>query len=421
MQKKKLAGVLLTFSMVANLLTPVFAETQEVKAEPTVLSLEMAQEKAVQNEYSIVKTNRSIKNLVEDNKYTYNEGDFYISDTAHTINNLYNRLKNGGSMNSTEYAKLYILYTMYGDTVYFDGKEDITKYMNPTRFAHYSLWANVMKLSLGNQITEATIKYQTRLLYDNILSLKSQLEILNMTVELQEKIYKQQKSMYDVGKVSKVSLDTVYKKLQMQKLEVKKLTRNIENLEIDLKDLTGLPITSQIDLIDYSKNEILELDDYDTYLDRALINRNEIVSAKIDYWVSKNDFTTANDAFSDNPWGTITILNKSIAEQSIKNAELSISTSKESVIQNINDLYIDVKYKKEDMDICKDKLDYANEQYRIILEKYKKQLITDTEKMNGEINKLSALIAYNNAVRTYNSSVYNLQQASMLGIANLEI
>ncbi len=419
MQKKRLAGLLLVFSVVANLFSPVFAETQEVKVEPIVLSLEMAQQKAVQNENSIIKTNRTIKNLIENNDYTYEEGLFVISDAAKSIDDLYNKLKNGSSINSQEYAKLCLLYTMYGDTVYFNGKEDLTKYMNPDRFAKYSLWANVMKLSLSNQITEATIRYQTRVLYDNILSIKGQLENFKRSVELQEKIYNQQKSRYDVGELSKVTIDTADKQLQIKRLEVNKLTRTIDNLEMDLKKLTGLPIDSQLVLSDYSKNNIEKFEDYDTYLNKALINRNEILLAKIDYGVGKNNLFTANEAFSNNPWNVNTKLNKSLAEQKINEALLSISTGNEAVLQSINTAYIDVKYKKEEMDICKAKLNYENEQYRITSEKYKKQLISETELKNTEIVKLSALTAYNDAVRAYNLSVTSLQQASGLGIASM--
>lgn len=419
MQKKKLAGLILVLSVVASLFSPVFAEMQEVKIEPIALSLEMAQQKAVQNENSIIKTNRTIKNLIENNDYSYEEGIFVISDAVENIDDLYNRLKNGKSMNVQEYAKLCILYTMYGDTEYFSGKEDLTKYMNPDRFAKYSLWANVMKLSLSNQITEATIRYQTRVLYDNILAIKGQHDILIKSVELQEKIYNQQKSRYNVGELSKVTIDTAYKQLQIKRLEVNKLTRTIDNLEMDLKKLTGLPIDSQIVLVDYSKNNIEKFEDYDTYLNKALINRNEILLAKIDYGVGKNNLFTVNEAYSNNPWNVNTKLNKSLAEQKINEAELSISTGKEAVLQSINTAYIDVKYKKEEMDICKGKLNYENEQYRITSEKYKKQLISETELKNREIVKLSALTAYNDAVRAYNLSVTSLQQAAGLGIASM--
>ncbi|QNU66811.1 TolC family protein [Ruminiclostridium herbifermentans] len=419
MQKRKLAGLLLTFSVVVSLFSPVFAVEQEVKAEPIVLSLEVAQQKAVENDNSIIKTNRTIKNLIENNDYTYKEGLFDISDAADSIDDLYNRLKNGRAMNSQEYGKLCILYTMYGDTEYFSGKEDLTKYMNPNRFAKYSLWANVMKLSLSNQITEDTIRYQTRVLYDNILSIQGQLENFKRSVELQEKMYKQQKSRYDVGELSKVTIDTAYKQLQISRLEVNKLTRTIDNLEMDLKRLIGLPIDSQIVLSDYSKNNIEKLEDYDTYLNRALINRNEILLAKINYGVAKNEAYTVNEAYSNNPWNVSTQLNKSFAEQKINEAELSISISKETVLQSINTAYIDAKYKKEEMDICKAKLNYENEQYRITSEKYKNKLISETELKNREIGKLSALTAYNDAVRAYNLSVTSLQQASGLGIASM--
>jgi hypothetical protein len=418
MWKKKLVVLLLFSFVVANLFNPFLADAKEEKAEPIVLSLEVAQEKAVQNENSVNKTNRAIKNLIENNKYTYNEGEFVISDAEQSIISLYNRLKKGSPMNSQEYAKLYILYTMYGDTIYFSGKEDITKYINPSRFPHYSMWASVMKLSLSNQIVEASIKQQTRLLYDNILSAKSQIEILKMTIGLQDKIYKQQKSRYDAGQISKVSMDTAYKQLQIKKLELKKLTRTIDNLQMDLKKLTGVSISSELDLTDYSKDKIEIFESYDTYLNRALINRNEILSAKIDYWVGKNDFFIANEAFSENPWNINVQLKKNIAEQKIEESELSISTSNESVLKNINDAYIDVKYKKEQIDICKDKLNYENEQYRITTEKYKKQLISGTDVKNEEIVKFSALSAYYDAVRAYNSSIASLQQASKLGMAN---
>ncbi len=417
MRKTKLVVLLLFSFAVANLFNPFLADAKEEKTEPIVLSLEVVQEKAVRNENRINQTNRTIKSLIKNNKYTYNEGEFVISDTEQSINSLYNSLKNGGPMTSQEYAKLYILYTMYGDTVYFSGKEDITKYINPSRFPHYSMWANVMKLSLSNQIVEATIKQQTRLLYDNILSAKSQLQILNKTIELQDKIYKQQKSRFDAGQISRVSMDTTYKQLQIKKLELKKLTRTIDNLQMDLKKLTGIPISSELVITDYSKTRIETFESYDTYLNRAQINRNEIISAKIDYWVCKNDLFIANEAFSENPWNINAQLKKNIAEQGIKEAELTIITSNESVLKDINDAYIDAKYKKEQVDICKDKLNYENEQYRIITERYKKHLISETDVKSKEIVKLSALSAYDDAVRAYNSSIANLQQASKLGMA----
>lgn len=418
MRKKKLVVLLLFSFALANLFNPFLVAAKEEKTEPIVLSLEVVQGKAVQNENSINKTNRAIKSLLENNKYTYNEGEFVISDTEQSINSLYNSLKKGSPMTSQEYAKLYILYTMYGDTVYFSGKEDITNYINTSRFPDYSMWASVMKLSLSNQLVEASIKQQARLLYDNILSVKSQLDILNKTIDLQAKIYKQQKSKFDVGQISKVSMDTANKQLQIKKLELKKQTRTLENLQMDLKKLTGIPISSKLVLTDYDKTRIEPFESYDTYLNRAQINRNEIISAKIDYWVGKNDLFIANEAFSENPWNINTQLKKNIAEQKIKEAELSISTSNESVLKDINDAYIDVKYKKEQINICKDKLNYENEQYRITNEKYKKRLISETDVKNEEIVKLSALSAYDDAVRAYNSSIASLQQASKLGMAN---
>ncbi|PYG87157.1 outer membrane efflux protein [Ruminiclostridium sufflavum DSM 19573] len=416
MLRRKLAVMLLISAVAANLFNPVFADVQEEKAEPVVLSLELAQEKAVQNENSIIQTNRSIQNLIKGNKYNASKDDFFNSDAIKAIDDLYTRLKNGSSMDSTEFAKLYVLYTMYGDTSYFIGKEDITKYMNPGKFPHYSMWANVMKLSLGNRMTETGLKDKTGQLYDNILSARGKFDILNTTVEFQEKTYKQQKIRYNLGELSKASIEEAYKQLQIKKLEARKLSRTIDNLEIDLKRLTGLPISSNLVLKDYSKDTIEVFEPYDTYLNSALINRNEILMAKIDYWVAKNDFNIANEAFSNNPWNVKAILNKSLTEQKINEAELSISAGKEAVLQSINYSYIDVKYKKEKMDTCKEDLNFANEQYKIAVEKYEKQLITETEKTSEEINSLSALSAYNDSVRIYNSAVRNLRQVSKLGI-----
>jgi len=232
-----------------------------------------------------------------------------------------------------------------------------------------------------------------------------------------KKTFKQLKSRYSIGELSKVSIDIEDKKLQISKLKLGETYRRLDNLEIELKKLTGLPIKSKITLSDYSENFKEQFEPYDTYLSSALINRNEIVMAKIDYWVGKNDLAIADNAFSDNPWNINTKMNKSLAEEKINEAVLSMSDSKELVLQNITDAYIDVKCKKEEMHISKDNVDYANKQYNIATEKYKKHMISESKKESEKISYLSTLSQYNTAVRTYNFALSRLQQASELGVA----
>lgn len=216
MGRNKVIGMLLILLIVTNLFNPLVANAQDkapetirltlegahVKVpetvgltleeandkvpETVVLTLKEAEEKALQNVDSINQINRQLRNLLKRNNCTFKVGEYVISDIEETINSLYVKLKNGNAMYSHEVGKLFILYTMYGDTVYFSGKEDITKYMNPNFYPKYSLWANVMKQSIISQNIEVNIKNQTRLLYDSILSLREQQNILKISFELQK-------------------------------------------------------------------------------------------------------------------------------------------------------------------------------------------------------------------------------------------
>jgi hypothetical protein len=417
MGKKKVIGILLTSLLVANILNPFIVNAQVPTSEPVSLTLATAQGKALQNANTIIQAKKLISNQLKRSGFTYTDGEFGVSDVENAIGTLYFKLKNREAMYTQQEAKIYLLYAIFGDTAYFSGKEDTAKFITANQFPNYSLWANIMKQSIKIQMLEADIKNATRLLYDNILSSKSQIDMSETSIGLEEKTLILLKSKYKLGEVSKVTVDVADKQLQAKKLELKKLSRTVDNLEIDLKELIGVPITTQVKLSDYATNSKVQFESYETYLNSALTNRNEIVAAKIDYWVGSNDLYDADKAFSENPLSLMAQIGKGGAQAKVTAAKLSISDSKELVLQNISDAYIDVKCKKEEMEISKANLASANKQYIIATEKFKKQLISEINKESERINYLSELAAYNTAVRTYNSALSRLQQASGLGQA----
>lgn len=415
MKFKKLVIFIVVFVIILNPVA-ISAEQMDTKKEPVSLTLEEVLDSALLSTISISQINTQIANTLKSSGFNYNKGEFYIADITNNIDTLYTKLKNGQALSSQQVAKLYILYAMFGDTAYFSGKDDIINYITPKIYPQANLWANVTKLSINAQLAEESIKAQVRVLYDSVLKIEDQLAVLNLTVTQYDINHKAAQKQYESGKISKISYESILRQLQTKKLELSKLNRSLDNLKIDLKRLSGIKADQDVKLIEYLVDNKKELKTYESYLKGALVNRNEIITAKVDYWTYLNDYSRAMDLYSNNPFNINNIMKKNMAEQKINEALLREKENSETVRQDITRLYIDANSQKEDISINKESLNIAKREFDNAVIQLNKKQISASEKISMEIKYQLALAKYKESIRTYDYSLIKLDKASQLGI-----
>jgi outer membrane protein TolC len=271
---------------------------------------------------------------------------------------------------------------------------------------------------------------------------------------LQENIRQVQAHLQDIENFYKNGLTTeneVLKvKVQLSNLELTKI--DLENAirigKINLCILLGLPTQTDLVLISQPEFQEKEFSDLNKLLETAYKQRPEllaltfrkeasqkVISMAKSGWLPQISFSAnyqynrpnqrlmpAQDKFygtwdigftiSYDIWNWMTTKYQTQqAEESYRQAEISYQQLKDAINMEVSQNYFAFIKAKEKINVAKQSVQQAEENYRVTNEKFKNGVVSSSELLDAEVALLNAKVAYNNSILEYEIAKIKLEKS----------
>ncbi|HEY8422635.1 MAG TPA: TolC family protein [Thermoclostridium sp.] len=381
----------------------------------TMLDLDEAIERAVNNNYRIKVLDRTIEDMWE-NHVKLTDASKAIQDQLDHMENytrLYNKLHSDGEKLTYEETQLYKMYMlMYGpEPPVMSSEELFYTYVRDRDFLHYSYWASIKNTQTNRDLMVSNISLSVRQLYENILSMQDTLALQKELLASLEFQNRQISLKFDKGLVSEYDKFVADINLAKQKLGIAKLERSLENAKMSLKQLTGIPLDHEVSLVPYDAvYPPGKPDSYEKYLEKALNSRAEVTTARLDLQVKQRELDIMKqyirDELSTDRWE---------AQLSYEEKKMAYDEAIENVKSDIYDAYKSLLQKQEEVRIAQSKKSNAELQYDRTKRLYNAGLISLSDLMASEITLYQEKISLIQTVRDYNFCLYRLELACGIG------
>lgn len=296
-----------------------------------------------------------------------------------------------------------------GEPINLTRKDEYTKFIKARDIMWYSLQSAIQKVKYQKELVNETIKVNIEGAYDGILFAEEGLKLQKQLYEKQKKDYTNVVKQYENNQISELEKVIAEKELKKSSLELEKINRQVENGKIQLKQILGIDLEKEISLADNLSTAIKEPKDYDGYLSSALLSRNEVLAAKLDYDEKERTFNIADDYLYDNDYELMD------ARRAYNEAKVALLNAKKGVRENIKNAYLYVSQKRLEIDLASKKLEAAQVQYNAVKSSYEAGMTSLPMVWNVELGLNSAKMNYNNAIRDYKTSLNKLDAASKIG------
>lgn len=382
-------------------------------SQPITLSLKDACEKAVDNTYGLKKMDKSIEKLwkQESQLMTMSISVQEQLDRMSRYTSLYERRAKGETLTIDEKKEIFNYSYMFGDKPpLFSGEEMYEQYIKNRDIPHYSTWVQIQNLKRSRDITRLTLEDSIRSLYATVIYLRDFQNVTTQSLKTMEKEYENIMLQYDKGLISEIDRYQCQISLDKRRLELKKQNRNKENTELLLKNKCGIPASQEIELEASGLTSETQLLAYKVYRDRALKNRNEIVTAKLELTVVTRELDIMKQ-YLTNPL----LYDRMELQQKVDNALFSVTQVTDAVLEDIQWAFADVVAKRSQVSIAKKASENAEAGLTLAEKKYKLGLINILAVWNAKDAAYTAEINYSKAQRDFEYAHYKINLASGLG------
>jgi hypothetical protein len=377
------------------------------------LTLDECIERAVGNNYQRVSIERQVNRLWEQHNELFEMSHSIQKqlDTLSRFEKLYENSSKGNSLTTDEAAELLIYQSIYGKTPpVYSPAEMFELFIKNRDFPHYSVWASIQNLETNKKLIDASTGMAVRQIFIGIVSAQ---EALELQLQLYDNMKKQNENMlvmYEKGLVSEINKFNAECSLEKQRLSIKKQKRSIDNMKMILKQKIGMPLNTDILLKFENKIGIKPADPYKMYLKKALANRSEILTAKMDLQVKQRESDILNQYLTNESLSA-----RIESDIALEEKKIAYADAENKVREDITAGYQDVQTKLSNFHISVKRLQNSENQYKEAEMKYSKGLISIAELWNFEIARTQARIEYNRTIRDYNESIYRLEAACNIG------
>jgi len=252
-------------------------------------------------------------------------------------------------------------------------------------------------------------------------------------------------SMFDVGMAAKNDLLKSKAYYSKAKMGVIKARHAVELARRNLCNLLGIPLEKEI----ACTTELEEIDttgiELDTAISKGLSSSPEIKALECqkkivqkqlaitrsgylpdvfftanlgykypDREYNKDFYTTWTVGFYAQmnifDWGKTAYQTES-ARSKLKETEVTIKGAKDGIILNITRAYLSLIEAKKEIEVAKEALEQAEENYRVTSEKFKEGLVTNTELLDAQVLLSNAKTDYSNAFINYRLAKADLERA----------
>jgi outer membrane protein TolC len=312
-------------------------------------------------------------------------------------------------MESAEFDAYSDIFSSIGVTSPLSDKEEYETFVYIIDVVPVTLEKGIGSMETGVEVAKASVASGVSDLYDGLLSMYEGLEMLTKSYELAEENYASLESKYEKGLVSSMALAQGENDVAVALLEKNKMAREIENMEMTLKQMIGLNLTQPISLDeDLSYEE--DLWALESYIVLALNNRNELITLTNSIEAKEAELTSIKDYFSS------TEPTYKIAEGELSNLSLELEQTKIEIELEIRQAYVEVSNTKNQLDVAyREYLDIQDD-FEAIKKYYEVGLVPLSSVNSYELLVLQKESAYKGAIRTYNSTLTKFEAAYNLGI-----
>ncbi len=416
---RRLVAVLLAFILIVTV--PFYSNAAEPAQKSSsdtelTITLEQAQQLALENTSQLKPYYKSIKQLIEpyigEDKYLYDTEKYSPADR---MNGLYSRLVSNDLFFEQDQGELVMYYSMYEGTGLVKNI-NIDKYMDKNHFPDTSIWYNYVSLKINKEIARYQIIDQVRQLYDNILNVRDQVSIMEKNTQLSENNFKAAQANFNSGSISEINKAEAEENYLTTKLQMEKADRSLQNLENNLKNIIGVQLSQKIALKDYEPGVIPEIQDYDTYLNKALAQRREITVPKMGLVVNQNGLNSLESILRYMPLLDSALNMKNNYENEIQNMQAALEEGKYEVTQDILYEYSQLKAKKSDFDIKSNNFETASKNYNSAKVNFDSGNISKTVFEQINIAKMQADMEYTNSKRVLKYAIDRMEALCGLGV-----
>lgn len=382
-------------------------------SQPITLTLKDACEKAVIDTYGLKQMDKSIENLwkQESQLMTLSNSIQEQLDKLSRYTSLYEKRAKGQTLTIEEQNDLLIYSYMFGDKPpLFSGEEMYKQYISNRDMPHYSTWAQIQNLKRSREVTKLTLEDSIRSLYATVLYLRDLQNVTTQSLKTMEKEYKNIMLQYEKGLISEIERYQCQVSLDKKRLELKKQNRNKENTEMLLKKRCTIPASQEIELESSGITSGTQLLSFKVYRDKALKNRNEIVTAKMELSVVTRELDIMKQ-YLTNPL----LYERMELQQKADNALFSVTQGTNAVLEDIQWAYADAISKKTQVSIAKKAFENAKTNLTIAEKQYMLGLIDIIAVWNAKDSAYTSEINYSKALRDFDYAYYKINLASGLG------
>lgn len=380
-------------------------------SQPLRLSLEAAIKRGVDSSSQLSSIDLSIKKLWR----VTNEDKSFKELTAVTQNELdeldeYYKLSERKThfddLNHYEEDLLVKYRDKYGDAPYYR-QTLYENYLNGRTFSNYSSWLQVLSLKDSYDTSRAKLEGDIQAMYYNLLYFNEMYQSLEDSLNTMQKQYSGIVLKQEKGLVSELDRYKFEVELNKKRLQLQKSKRNREYQELVLKQACGIERSQAIELIskDAGLNKGHKLDTYKNYLDKALVQRSEVVNAKLQLDVYKQELEYYDKYIRQQYAFARTNL-----QQQLEDAEFAVTQRILNVTSDIQAAYTDARSVQSQLEIKKRDFQNKESDYNIAEKKYSQGQLSLIELWNARGAASNAEIEYKKAQRDSAYCFYRLEE-----------
>ncbi|WP_313560199.1 TolC family protein [Ruminiclostridium cellobioparum] len=382
-------------------------------SQPLKLSLENAIKKGVDSSSQLSSIDLSIKKYwrVTDEDKSFKDITSVTQKDLDNIDEYYKLVERKilyDNLSFFEEDQIIEYKKEYGDIPPPYSRQNLLEsYFNGRAFSSYSSWLQVLSLKDSYNTNRAKLEGDIQAAYYNLLYFNELYQSLEDSFNTMEKQYSGMVLKYEKGLVSELDKYKFEVELSKKKLQLQKSKRNREYQELVLKQICGIERSQAIELTgkEAGLNKEYKLDTYKNYLDKALAKRSEVVSAKLQLDVYKQELEYYDKYIRQQYTFARTNL-----QQQLEDSEFAVTQSTLNITGDIQAAYTDAKSVQSQLEIKKRDSQNKKSDYNIAEKKYSQGQLSLVELWNAKDAANNAEIEYKKAQRDSAYCFYRLEE-----------
>ncbi|PKM93551.1 MAG: hypothetical protein CVU84_15345 [Firmicutes bacterium HGW-Firmicutes-1] len=311
-----------------------------------------------------------------------------------------------------EYYQLQTIATQFAflgiNSANISRQREYDMFVYPLSVAPHAMQAGIDSMKLGVEAAKAGVSSGAEQLYSALLTLEGYYDLQTAAFNLKDSEFKSTTKKYEKGLVSKAKLEQATNEREIASLEKKKLERDLENLQMSLKQMLGIELTTGIDVYTPVDGKRV-LNSLNYYITEALKNRSEIKIVDISISHKQLELTQVKQYFSSSADQSL------IAESELLEKQLEKQEIQKTIESEIRNAYNDVLIKDEAFLIKLQELLYAKKSLADIIRYYELGYVTQDAIDGYKISVMQKEIDYNDALRKCDDAHKAIKNASLIG------